>query len=803
MKDIDKLISALYLAKSDNREAMLSDLILTVLYGAGEQLDTDKVMEFINDFFHLKPINYEIVQCLESLVDNQKIIRSGIKFSLTDNSKSHVHNNLIKGRDSSNRRFAEFNNIVNDLTNEVIEESEKQTIWDTFNEYLLECFMTFGRKAVDIFLPYKEDKLPQDNSILESTFKKLKSEKLIKVFNKLVLEYPDRLTELELRHLNTLASRAERFYSLGIESDEYEKFTNFQIRNLVVFADTNILYSILNLHAHQERAAIKEIIRLANEKVIDFKLVYLPKTYKELQKAKQPLENAITRERLTDKQIMAMLKSGKLDELATAYYERKLLNSDFPHPADNIRYASDILARHGLSLYNHKFPKLEDDTGYLNKEIRKYYEFQQFYNKSNEERKTGFRLNKDDFKIEHDVFLREVIKTLKEKFSKEVIKFLCLTIDRSLIHFDHYNLRSENQIINGVTNPNFMLPSVFMKKIRPFLPIVTRNYRKAFIASLTAPSLIREDDNARHKSILTQKSITYFKNLGIDDEEVICSIIKRELFLEEFSQHEQGNTAESFIKSEISKEIEKVKLAHLSLEKHVAKQKSTADDILERQKQEIQKVKEEKVITEMQRQSEIDELVSTIKEKQTLELRLRKLNEEQEKFSKEKSIEIKNELLEEVKHSIITIEKTLIPLKEIIEKRSKNYKWRMSVIPVIYFILIGFLVFELTWEKMAPYTYLLSLLGLTCSYIYLAISGESFSPLRHFELKKIKISEHVYTTFNFDNDYLERQRARKEKLETEIETLSNNIAEVNGPSPIEQPPNMPITPPTTSHIYPP
>lgn len=34
MKNIDKLISALYLAKSENREKMLSDLILIVMYSA-------------------------------------------------------------------------------------------------------------------------------------------------------------------------------------------------------------------------------------------------------------------------------------------------------------------------------------------------------------------------------------------------------------------------------------------------------------------------------------------------------------------------------------------------------------------------------------------------------------------------------------------------------------------------------------------------------------------------------------------------------------------------------------------------
>ena len=49
--------------------------------------------------------------------------------------------------------------------------------------------------------------------------------------------------------------------------------------------------------------------------------------------------------------------------------------------------------------------------------------------------------------------------------------------------------------------------------------------------------------------------MTYFKNLGIDDEEVIMNCIKRELFLEEIAKHEQNNTAEEFIKTEIAKKL--------------------------------------------------------------------------------------------------------------------------------------------------------------------------------------------------------------------------------------------------------
>ena len=775
MKNIDKLISALYLAKSDNREKMLSDLVLNIMYGFKEPLDTDSIIDCIKDFFHLEPIKYEVQQCLNSLVESQQINQKGTYYCLSEQARSQVHSYIVKSKDNTERRFSSFIKIVNDIFSDDIESKNIKILWEVFNEYLLECFMVFGRKAINIFLPYKDDELLQDNSILEQAYKNLKSDKLISVFKKLVVEYPERLTEAELRHLNVLALRAEKFYSLGIEKQEYEKINNLQIRNLIVLADTNILYTILNLHVHQEKSAITEIMRLAKEKIIDFRIVYLPHTYKELQKAKLPLENAISREKFKNSQIKVMLSSGNLDTLAKQYYENRLQNSDYPHPADNITYASDILKQHGIVIYNPKFKKLDEDDEYLNKKIIEYYDYQQFYNNLSDEKGSAFRLNKDDYKIEHDVYLREAVKILKEKFSKDILKFISLTIDRSLVQFDLYAVRKENIGSHRFINPNFMLPSIFIKKIRPFIPIVTNNYRKAFLSSLTAPSFERPSEDEKERNIMIQKSMTYFKNLGIEDEEVICSIIKRELFLEELAEHEKDNTSEDFIKSEIAKEIDNKKSVISLLEKEIATQKETAESALEKEKEKTEKIKTEKEKTEKEKQSEIDKLLKKIKEKESFKEQLQKLNEEQAKFSKEKSIEAKKIILEEINQSIIILENTQKPVQDIIETRHKNYKWRLSIIPVVYFFILCFLIYKLTWDVMEPYTYLFSLVGVVCSYLYFAISGESLSPLKHFDNKKAKITSQVYLDFKFDIEYLNRQRQRRTKLESEIEKLSKTM----------------------------
>lgn len=627
MTKTDRIISALYFAKSDNREKMLSDLILNVLYTINEPININTINEFIKDTFHLEPIKYEVQECLNSLVESKSINFKENFYSLSENTKNELYSTVLKGSSETEKRQHTFHDIVKDIFDGSVNEEEISKLWSAFNEYLIECFMTYGRKAIKIFLPYEIEELAKDDVIIETAYKKLDDDKLITIFKQLIVEYPERLNEIELRYLTLLASRAEKFYSLGIEKEDYDKIQGLEIKDLVVLVDTNILYSILNLHVHPEKTAIAELIRIAREKQVDIRIVYLPKTYSELQKAKNYLEKLIPKENFKISQIQALLNSNKLDPFARQYYESKLKNSEFPHPSEKISYAMDFLKQLDVIIYNNRFPHLEENETYINSKIAEYLDFQRYYNNLCDEKGYDFHLNKDDKKIEHDIFLRESVKDLKSKFSNESeLRFICLTLDRSLVHFDNYTLRKEGFANSKIVNPSFIAPSIFIKKIRPFIPITTNNYRKAFISSLTAPSFEKENIE---ETILVQKSMTYFKNLGIEDEQIILNCIKRELFLEDFAKHEKDKTSEEFIKSEIAIEIDKLKKLNEDLEINLSNKELEKSNILE----EKEKISEEKKNT-------VHQLEETVNEKETtiisLETRLKKLEEEKQIESEER-----------------------------------------------------------------------------------------------------------------------------------------------------------------------
>ena len=685
-KNIDEVISALYLAKSDNREKMLSDLILTVMYNIDCKVNIKDLNSHIDKIFHLKPIEYELQECLDNLVENEKISQQNGYYKLLDVSSQYIHKTQLQLISTNDKRYTSFKKIILNLSEEDnFEEKDTVLLWDVFNEYLLECFMTFGKKAINIFLPYKNDFLGNDSELLKKFISRIENTDLIKVFKKLTLEYPNLLNDSELRHLTNLATRAEKFYSLGILKEEYEQIKNLQIKDLTVVLDTNILYSILELRKHPEDTAINEIIRMAKEKQVDLRLIFLPKTYSELQKARYYLEKIIPKENYKISHVKALVESDKLDSFAKKYYINKLEDSETPHPSQKVRYASDVLKNMEIIIYNNVFKELTDNEELLKESLIEYKDYERYFNNKSDTNGWKFRLHKDISKIEHDVFLRESIKILKSKFSNESeMRFVCLTLDRSLIGFDQHTIKENSKDGDNVINPNFILPSLFIKKIRPFIPITTNNYRKAFITSLTVPDYEKEDFE---ESLAVQKSMSFFKKLGIDDEEIIINCIKKELFLSEFIQHEKDNSVELFIKSEIALEIEQIK--H---EKEDLNQKIQGIDNETTEKISALNLEKDKIVTE-----KINIVSKKDKDIEKLEINLNQ---------KDETIENLNRRIEKIEQEQIRkdIEKAELLSKQKFESELKEWESNRSI-----FVNEQWLLKQSEFSKSLKYSFLVYL----------------------------------------------------------------------------------------------
>src|SRR5690606_15579568 len=114
------------------------------------------------------------------------------------------------------------------------------------------------------------------------------------------------------------------FSSLGIDPGKSIEEINKSIVNWTLYLDTNVLYSLLNLHSHPENDACVALIELINQnkELLNITLRYSELTKKELLRRKDDFK--VLDENLTNSAIRAILKTDELDDFTRKYYQNLL-----------------------------------------------------------------------------------------------------------------------------------------------------------------------------------------------------------------------------------------------------------------------------------------------------------------------------------------------------------------------------------------------------------------------------------------------------------------------------------------------
>lgn len=608
-------------------------------------------------------------------------------------------------------------------------------------------------------MPFKND-LNSNGNLLKEKLSRLKSANQKKAFGTLVTSYSTNLTTDELDYLENLAIKAEYFFSLGIPEESFNKAQDFKLNGLVVLVDTNFIYSILGLHSHRQNDNCNQITKLIEDKKIDCRLVFIRKTLEELQNKRYDFDRSITTENLTYNQIKSLLDSDSLNSFSKEYFEKKIIDPDTPHPSEKIKHSQKILTSKKIQVYNYSFPHLEDKT-YLNAKFEDYYDYINIKNEARARLDLHDLQQKADKKLEHDIYLREAVISLrKEKDKMNDLNYICLTLDRGLIDFDRFATGRSAKGREDIA-PNFMLPSIFLRKIRPFIPIVTDDYKKAFITSITSNTL---DTSLPQYSDAVQRSMTFFKKLGIDDYDLIISIIKHELFFTEFIESEKKDKQEEFIRSEIDKAFEQLKI----------EKEQVNDELIKSQKKRMEELEEEKKKISGLKNDFSEAKDSFIQEKEFLTDEIKRARQEKESVEKTNSLEkicLKEKFLEEKEQSIADLSKKKTPIESQGEKAYSQYVFWYCLIVLAYFIGLAIATWQIGWDKMEPVTYFLGAIGVIVTYIYPAISGKDLNPRKHFEEKRKELINLKYNQFHFNIERFENLLEERRKLKIEIDEL--------------------------------
>lgn len=566
MTKINKIVDVLTVLNTDKRDESISSIIKHTLQSLGSASTINELVQFISIEYEVDFKVEEIKEITERLVDEGALERDGDKLSNSISTNEEIVAKHKENRSVLEKGFSQFQNSYKSICNSDVPFELLKRLHEILLDYLNECFYVYGKSAINFFKPFEknDDKdIVSRKRILDNALLKIEDAKHKKFFEEYIKVFPTLLTNDEELFLEKLADKTEYFFALGLPKELFEEIQNINPINLSLYLDTNVLLSVLNLRKHTSNSACIRLIQLINENSasLNISVFYTNKTYNELKRTKNELEGLVSKVDIDRKIVQAGLKTDKIDAYTSSYYEEYLkFGSSVKHPVEKLKRAIEILSSHNIKIDRGEYKELLESEDFKD-ELSAYNKFQLIKNEARAEKQLPPKRDKDIFKIEHDVLIREIIlqkrEQLESKSSNDLMsnKYYGLTLDKVLIDFDRYSLKRK-YLNDDVFVPTFFSPTYLLKKLYKFLPIQSDNYRKAFISAVSSP--VFEDNRQDSKSL--QDTLMDFHSLGINDPAFIVKCLMNDHFLDEIRSKRSENieAIKDFVENELQKDYQEV-----------------------------------------------------------------------------------------------------------------------------------------------------------------------------------------------------------------------------------------------------
>lgn len=606
-------------------------------------------------------------------------------------------------------------------------------LWTSLSEYFCRVFEIHGIQTLQILNPNTKINTEDQkglggiiDEILKNQSQRISKEILIESINHFIAN----ADELRTIYISQLADST--FTSFALTSDaETVSFLNQRYNDLLLLLDTNFIFGILDLHKNSEDASAREILEEVKKNRLPFKLGYHPETLSEFRRAFDIRAMQVRASKWTRETSRVALSVDGLSPLETLFHQQNVEDEIDPGVFLDKYDHVDLLLK-DLGLIEIIPRRITNDNEYVEIEgdIEKY---QQFYDSIPNRKPKSYSSFKHDV-----VVLREVrsLNTKKTKFLESHAFFI--SSDFVLAKFEkvHYKRSWE---INYVVSP-----SVFLQLIRPFI----------------------ENDYSSNKRFIDTFSIPEFRSFDIDYSTTRSKALQ---ILNDNYHNTSFETKVKILRDQVL--LDKLEKANQNFDNQleiIENQIAVENSILIKQKSEaeenIKQIIKEKEVAINEVESKTEELNSKVNEIDVIKSsHVTQILQEQ--------IEYKNNLCEILSKSIAASEKRQIPILEIIDGKVKRHTFYLLIIPVLFFALIFFLIYKLSWNTMEPFTYILSIVSALVGYIYLAVKGESINPSKYFEHYKKGIISKIYNDFQFDSSELELQKGTITNLQKEISAL--------------------------------
>ena len=598
IQDHINILSTLSLASSDTREDTLASVIIRTIELSENGLQRELLSKEINENFEFEPYKSELEAIVNKLIGDGQISLKDGTLSLSEEKAALVKSNDLNLTDSDKKRFQNFKSFIQDDLESKIEPGDIKLLWQHFLNYLYNCFFEYGQEALKTLHPhinFENDEGFESIAITAINHLKEEREDLTGIFQKAIELFPNYASEEDLAFLVQLAQKTSSFSSLGINPSLLSSGLENDLIDWTLYLDTNVLYSLLDLHSHPESEASKALIQLIhdNSEMIKIKLRYSEFTYRELKNKQQDFK--LLDAKMSSPAIGALLKSGKVDSFSEQFYRKLLEDPNTLHPSEVVELSQTELNASKIKIGRNAKRVENIGENFINAQISDYFKYIEDRNVVKEEfcKKTGtnyYPIFKSEAQVRHDVTLRELLRDSRkikegQKLTMNNVKFFGLTLDSMLIGFDRSKTKDYH---DEDTYPIFFKPSFLLDKLTRILPVQTKDYKKAFVKALTTKGFHRNGKKSRD----VLKLVNYLKERGIDNTDVIYNIISEDLFLDKLSasQKSQDFNQDEFISSELNRQFEeaqkKLKDANVNLN-------ATAEKSISTEKQNVQLKKDQ------------------------------------------------------------------------------------------------------------------------------------------------------------------------------------------------------------------
>jgi len=362
-----------------------------------------------------------------------------------------------------------------------------------------------------------------------------------------------------------------------------------------IFVDTNLIFSILELHENPSNEAallLQELIRHLSDKVTA-KLYVLPITVSEARRVFTAYSQQMNQLRLTTSLAEASLDIG-LKGIVQKYFE-EIKKRNISISADlyfdpYIKDLVSILKTKNVELFNEKTDKYKTDQRVID-DIMMQMEFEKTHQR---------RVPKSYEQLEHDMVLWQFVRDKRPSQLESPLDaiYWIATIDFRFLGFDAYKKAKLQEQFQTCLHP-----STIVQMLQFWVPR-TAKFEEAMLSSFRLPFLIQEfDPSSERVTIRIIEALGRYENIGDLSKETIAAILMNDALRQKLATE-----------SDITKRVELVREAlieeHRRIEgelqetvdksNRLVKEIGQKDEMIKEMKEKIGALKEKLSNTELQ-----------------------------------------------------------------------------------------------------------------------------------------------------------------------------------------------------------